>query len=720
MDLLKNLNIDKIRNAAEDALNQAKPKTEVEARIYEALSHKNWGSSSTLMNEIARDSFDYDKFNTVTRIIWESLENPRPAAWRVVFKALTLLEHLVKNGSERCVDDGRNHSHTLRGLFNFNYYEGAVDRGQGVREKAKQVVELLQDDERIREERMKAKQLREKFGGNLGGVSNGGGGSMGGFGGGGSGYAGYGNDSDSYNYNGSGGYGDSGIGSSGGYSNGGIGSSGGYSDGAAASSENNFSGRYAEEADTSNDIAPTFATIPEKKTKKKSKKSKKKKEKSLEAPAPVAPAAPEVDLLAMDDPAPTPAAADDDGFDAFQGAPADDAFDAFQSAPAAAPAPPANDDFDAFQSAPAPAAAPVQQSFDAFGANPTPAPVNTPTFDAFGGSNGNTGGGMNGMNNAFGNMNMGSNNMMGMQQQQMMGMQSNIMGGSRSNVMGGSNSNIMGGSNSNVMGGGNMNSMRQSKPAANDDDDFGDFDDGKSKTSSDPLSNLISLDGLTKNKKNEDKTNEPIAFNAAAKAYIQSSVDHTKPLGTSKIAADLAFSGVDGLHKQTSFTSMNSQMGGTLRPGQSVMNSGGGSNSSMIGAMSGQMGNMQQQQNRMGMGNMMSGMNNNNNRQQGNMMGGMGMNMGMQGNNMMGGGMNNNTMNNGMMGGMNQQGGMMGGMNNNMNMGNNGGMNQQGNMMGGMNNNMMNNNMMGGMGMGGGNMNQARNTMGGQPMGGWQ
>ena len=41
--------------------NQAKPKSEVEARVYEVLSHKNWGSSSTLMNEIARDSFDYDK-----------------------------------------------------------------------------------------------------------------------------------------------------------------------------------------------------------------------------------------------------------------------------------------------------------------------------------------------------------------------------------------------------------------------------------------------------------------------------------------------------------------------------------------------------------------------------------------------------------------------------------------------------------------------------------
>lgn len=87
---------------------------------------------------------------------------------------------------------------------------------------------------------------------------------------------------------------------------------------------------------------------------------------------------------------------------------------------------------------------------------------------------------MNAMNNAFGNMNM--------------------MGGS-SNVMGGS---------SNVMGGGSMQQQQTQK--ANDDDDFSDFDDGKTGAgkSADPLSYLISLDGLTKNKKNEDKTKEPI------------------------------------------------------------------------------------------------------------------------------------------------------------------------------------------------------------------
>lgn len=676
MDLLKKINIDKIRNAAEDAINQAKPKSDVETRIYEALSHKNWGSSSTLMNEIARDSFDYDRFNTITRIIWESLDHPRPAAWRVVFKALTLLEHLIKNGSERCVDDGRNNSHILRGLFNFNYYEGTVDRGQGVREKSKQVVELVGDDERIREERTKAKQLREKFGGNLGGSSNTGG--MAGIGGGGgSGYAGYGNDGDrNYGgYSGSGGYGDSGIGSS-----------GGYSDAVASSNTNSFSGRYSEEAETSENTAPTFAAIPPKKVKKKNKKSKKKKEKSLDSTE-VSTPVPEVDLLAMDDPTP----ATDDDFDAFQGASSTEAntFDAFNSAPTQET--PTSPEFDAFQSVPTQqprafdafnSAPPIQQQnqFDAFGSATV---TNSQSAEAFG-TNSNISGNMNTTINSFGNMSMGgiqqpqtiNNNMGVMHQPKMM---NNFMGGSKPSTMGGQ-------SGKSIIG-------RTTKAESSADDDFGEFNDGKSGKSADPLSNLISLDGLTKNKKVEDRIEEPIVFNDAAKAYVQSGAQQcSKPLGLSKAAADMAFSGVDGLHKQTSFNSTTNMNAGNinLQNGQHPMNGGYNSQMNMMNGMGSQMGNMQQ---------------------------------GMSGMNQMG-----------MMGGMSNPGNTIGGMNMNNGMGNQmGSMSQQGNMMGAMKqgqwNNMANNGMGSGMsdmsmnssqqGMMGGSSTSQRN-MGGQPMNGWK
>lgn len=252
-------------------LNQVKPKTDVEARVYEVLSHKNWGSSSSLLHEIARDTFDADRFYVITRLMWENMEGQRPAAWRVVFKGLTLLEFLIKNGAERCVDDARNHGHILRALGQFNYYEGTIDRGLGVREKTKQVLEILGDDERIREERQKAKQLREKFGGGAQATSSSGGGGGG---------VGYGNQ-DWNNDRSSGGGGGGGNGSN--YGKGGIESSSPYE-----SSGGGYSGRYGGSSGESapSSAAPTFAAMPDDSRKKKTKKKKKPSVKAAAAPAP--------------------------------------------------------------------------------------------------------------------------------------------------------------------------------------------------------------------------------------------------------------------------------------------------------------------------------------------------------------------------------------------------------------------------------------------------
>jgi epsin len=189
--------------------------------------------------------------------MWEAIETQRPSAWRVVFKGLTLLEHLVKNGSERCVDDARNHSHVLRNLNRFNYYEGTVDRGVGVREKSKQLIEILSSDDNIREERQNARKMREKFSGSSMTASSGGGG-----GGGGGGYSGYGNDDSQWQ---------SGGGSSGGR----------YGDDRGVSGSKGYGGRYGDSGIDSTEPAPTFAAIPDEPSLPKKVKKKKKKKKAV-------------------------------------------------------------------------------------------------------------------------------------------------------------------------------------------------------------------------------------------------------------------------------------------------------------------------------------------------------------------------------------------------------------------------------------------------------
>lgn len=105
--------------------------------------------------------------------------------WRQIYKALQLLEYLIKHGSERVVDDARSHLTLLKMLRQFHFIDqNGKDQGVNVRNRAKELAELLSDVERIRAERKKARANKGKFTGISGGMSfsSGSSGRYGGFG----------------------------------------------------------------------------------------------------------------------------------------------------------------------------------------------------------------------------------------------------------------------------------------------------------------------------------------------------------------------------------------------------------------------------------------------------------------------------------------------------------------------------------------------------------
>lgn len=51
----------------------------------------------------------------------------------------------------------------IQTLKDFQYFEDSKDQGMNVREKAKQLVSLLKDDERLRNERARALKAKERF-----------------------------------------------------------------------------------------------------------------------------------------------------------------------------------------------------------------------------------------------------------------------------------------------------------------------------------------------------------------------------------------------------------------------------------------------------------------------------------------------------------------------------------------------------------------------------
>ena len=169
-----NFSVSGLINSARELRASIAPKNETERRMYEALGSQNWGASSSLLAEIAEDSFGYESYRQITALLWPGLDT-ESRSWKQLFKALTLIEYLIKNGSERVVEDSRDHMREIRRLQDYNFFEGHVDRGSGCRELAKRIVEILESNDMIREERNKAKELREKFGkSNRGSIGGGG------------------------------------------------------------------------------------------------------------------------------------------------------------------------------------------------------------------------------------------------------------------------------------------------------------------------------------------------------------------------------------------------------------------------------------------------------------------------------------------------------------------------------------------------------------------
>uniref|UniRef100_A0A3Q2PER0 Epsin 3 n=1 Tax=Fundulus heteroclitus TaxID=8078 RepID=A0A3Q2PER0_FUNHE len=149
--------------------------SEAEIKVREATSNDPWGPSSSLMSEIADLTFNVVAFAEVMGMVWKRL-NDSGKNWRHVYKALTLLDYLLKTGSERVAQQCRENAFTIQTLRDFQYMDrDGRDQGANVREKARQLVCLLRDEERLRQERSQALKTKERMaGGGTGGGTGGG------------------------------------------------------------------------------------------------------------------------------------------------------------------------------------------------------------------------------------------------------------------------------------------------------------------------------------------------------------------------------------------------------------------------------------------------------------------------------------------------------------------------------------------------------------------
>lgn len=183
--------------------------TEIEGKVREATNDDPWGPTGPVMQELAHSTFTYEHFPEVMSMLWKRMLQDNKTNWRrtykvscsrvvaeyltmyvthsCLFQSLLLLNYLVRNGSERVVTSAREHIYDLRSLENYTFIdEGGKDQGINVRHKVRDLIDFIQDDDKLRDERKKAKKNKDKYVGLSAEAANrfggGGGGNFGGSG----------------------------------------------------------------------------------------------------------------------------------------------------------------------------------------------------------------------------------------------------------------------------------------------------------------------------------------------------------------------------------------------------------------------------------------------------------------------------------------------------------------------------------------------------------
>ncbi|XP_031441604.1 LOW QUALITY PROTEIN: epsin-1 [Clupea harengus] len=136
--------------------------SEAEVKVREATSNDPWGPSSSQMSDISDLTYNVVACNEITGMLFKRLNDIQD--WRHVHKSLMLLEYLLKTGADGVATAGQENVHVVKALTEFRFIDkDGKDQGATVREKAKLVLVLIEDPEKLKEEREMAMKHKDKL-----------------------------------------------------------------------------------------------------------------------------------------------------------------------------------------------------------------------------------------------------------------------------------------------------------------------------------------------------------------------------------------------------------------------------------------------------------------------------------------------------------------------------------------------------------------------------
>ncbi|KAG6908225.1 hypothetical protein DXG01_005618 [Tephrocybe rancida] len=115
----------------------------VQAKVRDATSNDDSGPTITLMHEIAQMTYTSDMLLEVVNILDSRLKDEPRNHWPVS-KSLTVIEYILRYGSQTFAHYYHNNIDILEALMTFRYFNGyGDDEGAFVRQKATEIVEFI-------------------------------------------------------------------------------------------------------------------------------------------------------------------------------------------------------------------------------------------------------------------------------------------------------------------------------------------------------------------------------------------------------------------------------------------------------------------------------------------------------------------------------------------------------------------------------------------------
>ncbi|XP_076931615.1 ENTH domain-containing protein C794.11c-like [Bidens hawaiensis] len=134
--------------------------TPAQLLVEEATNDTPWAPDALTLKTISKAAFEIDDYWRIVNVLHNRLARFEAKNWRIPYKAVVVLEHLLTHGPESVAEEFQTHKDVIQEMTNFQYIdEKGFNWGLNIRMKSERILKFLNDLSLLKEERARARKL---------------------------------------------------------------------------------------------------------------------------------------------------------------------------------------------------------------------------------------------------------------------------------------------------------------------------------------------------------------------------------------------------------------------------------------------------------------------------------------------------------------------------------------------------------------------------------